>query len=164
MLIQLMSLKFSMKTVQHKFVEFIPDHLNEGVLYISLNYCTAIHKCVCGCGNEVVTPFSPTDWSITFNGKSVTLRPSIGNWNFECRSHYFITQNKIERCRDWTNTEIAVGRNVDKENKANFYSEDKLETDVDKFKSKVDQSEGALKRWSLKSIFTKLKLSGTRRQ
>ena len=47
--------------LQHKFVEFIPEVLEDGILYISLTYCTAIHKCVCGCNNEVVTPFSPTD-------------------------------------------------------------------------------------------------------
>ncbi|MBK7970270.1 MAG: hypothetical protein IPK08_15745 [Bacteroidetes bacterium] len=69
-----------MKTIQHKFVEFIPDVIEGGVLYISIEYCTAIHKCACGCGNEVVTPLSPTDWEITFNGKTVSLDPSIGNW------------------------------------------------------------------------------------
>ena len=84
-----------MKTMQHKFVEFIPDVIEEGVLYISIEYCTAIHKCVCGCGNEVVTPLSPTDWELTFNGKTVSLDPSIGNWSFKCQSHYWIAKNSI---------------------------------------------------------------------
>jgi hypothetical protein len=26
---------------------------------------TAAHCCCCGCGEEVVTPFTPTDWSMT---------------------------------------------------------------------------------------------------
>lgn len=41
-----------------EYVEFTPDDPAEGVLYISEEYETAIHKCPCGCGNEVVTPTS----------------------------------------------------------------------------------------------------------
>jgi len=100
-----------MTTIQHKFVELIPDALEDGVLYISLKYCTAIHKCVCGCGNEVVTPISPTDWQLTFDGKSVSLYPSIGNWNFECKSHYWIKNNKIKHARKWSQDEIDEERN-----------------------------------------------------
>lgn len=84
-----------MKTIQHKFVEFIPEKKEEGILYISIEYCTAIHKCVCGCGEEVVTPISPTDWELTFYGDSISLYPSIGNWSFNCKSHYWIRRNKI---------------------------------------------------------------------
>ena len=90
-----------MKILQHKFVEFMPDVLEEGIVYISIAYCTAIHKCVCGCGNEVVTPLSPTDWKVTFDGKTVSLDPSIGNWNFECKSHYWIIKNKVKFARKW---------------------------------------------------------------
>ncbi len=57
-----------MKTVQHRFVEVIPDQLEEGIVYISIQYGTAVHKCVCGCGNEVVMPISPTDWKLGFDG------------------------------------------------------------------------------------------------
>ena len=99
-----------MKTIQHKFVEFIPDVIDEGMLYISIAYCTAIHKCVCGCGNEVVTPLSPTDWELTYNGKTVSLSPSIGNWNFNCKTHYFITKSKIRFARRWSDWEIEEGR------------------------------------------------------
>ena len=106
-----------MKTIQHKFVEFIPDVIEEGVLYISIEYCTAIHKCVCGCGNEVVTPLSPTDWEITFNGRVVSLSPSIGNWSFKCKSHYWIRQNKIRFARRWSDWEIEDGRRKDFEKK-----------------------------------------------
>ena len=110
-----------MKTIQHKFVEFIPDIIEEGVLYISIEYCTAIHKCICGCGNEVVTPLSPTDWEICFDGKTVSLDPSIGNWSFECKSHYFITRNKIRHARRWNDWEIQEGRKEDSDNKSRFF-------------------------------------------
>lgn len=46
---------------KHKFVEYIPDTIEENIIYISISYSTAIHLCACGCGKEVVTPLSPTD-------------------------------------------------------------------------------------------------------
>ena len=109
-----------MKTVRYKFVEFIPDILEDGVIYISIEYCTAVHKCICGCGNEVVTPLSPTDWQLTFDGKSVSLSPSIGNWNFKCKSHYWITNNKIMMAKKWSDFDIGIGRENDQENKELF--------------------------------------------
>lgn len=83
------------KKLEHRFVEFIPEHKKEGIIYISIDYCIAIHKCACGCGREVVTPLSPTDWQLMFDGETISLSPSIGNWNFPCRSHYWIKQNRI---------------------------------------------------------------------
>jgi len=85
----------------HKFVEYIPDEIEEGVLYISIPFCTAIHKCVCGCGNEVVTPISRKGWKLSFDGESVSLSPSIGSWNLSCSSHYFITNNSVRFVRKW---------------------------------------------------------------
>jgi len=99
--------------MQHRFLEFIPDQLEEGTLYISLEYCTAIHLCVCGCCNKVVTPISPTDWKITFDGKRVSLYPSIGNWNFECRSHYWIRHGMVEWADSWDQDQITKSRNYD---------------------------------------------------
>ena len=107
--------------LQHKFIELAPDVLEDGVLYISIEYCSAIHKCACGCGNEVVTPLSPTDWKLTFDGKSVSLSPSIGNWNFECKSHYWIIQNKVRFARKWSDWQIAEGRKDDKILKTKYY-------------------------------------------
>ena len=114
-----------MKILQHKFVEFIPDVLEEGILYISIEYCTALHKCVCGCGNEVVTPLSPTDWKITFDGKSISLDPSIGNWNFKCKSHYWITKNEVRFAKRWSNWKISDGRNHDTANKKKYFKKNK---------------------------------------
>lgn len=102
-----------MKTISHKFVELIPGQLENGVIYVSLTYCTAVHKCFCGCQEEVVTPISPTDWQLIFNGKSISLYPSIGNWNFDCKSHYWITNNRIEWAGKWSETEINAGRHQD---------------------------------------------------
>ena len=62
----------------HEFVEFVPDELKERTLYGSIPYKTVVHLCCCGCGREVVTPLSPTDWQLTFDGETVSLHPSIG--------------------------------------------------------------------------------------
>ena len=81
--------------IQHEFVEFIPERLEQGKLYISIPYATATHLCCCGCGFEVSNPITPTDWTLSFDGESVSLTPSIGNSSFPCQSHYWIDQNRV---------------------------------------------------------------------
>ncbi len=78
-----------------KFVEFIPKEIDEGILYVSMEYGTAIHKCCCGCGEKVVTPITPTDWKLTYDGENISLNPSVGSFNLPCKSHYFIQNNNI---------------------------------------------------------------------
>ena len=77
------------------FVRFIPENLEEGTLYISLEYGTAIHRCACGCGEPTVTPLNSNGWNLDIRANKVTLRPSIGNFQIACKSHYWITENKI---------------------------------------------------------------------
>ena len=107
----------------HEFVEFIPDELKERTLYVSQTYCTAVHKCCCGCGREVVTPLSPTGWQLTFDGKTVSLYPSIGSWSLPCQSHYFITNNKVIWARKWTKKQIARGRAREAKVRERYYAE-----------------------------------------
>jgi hypothetical protein len=107
--------------LRHEFVEYLPDHLEEGTLYVSMQYATAAHKCCCDCGNDVYTPLSPTDWKLTFDGRTVSLVPSIGNWSFPCQSHYFITNDRIQWVRRWSPQEIAAGRASDKRAKQRTY-------------------------------------------
>jgi len=97
-------------TFNHEFVEFIPSELKEGTLYVSVQYATAAHNCACGCGNKVVTPISPVDWQLLFDGDSVSLTPSIGNWQFPCRSHYWIKSDKVRWAKAWAPEEVAAGR------------------------------------------------------
>jgi hypothetical protein len=35
-------------------------------------------------------PISPADWQLAYDGDTVSLTPSIGNWGFPRRSHYWI--------------------------------------------------------------------------
>lgn len=83
------------------FSQYIPADLDEGILYISLDYATAVHLCACGCSSKVVTPFGPADWQLVFDG-TVSLRPSIGNGQLPCRSHYYIRQDRILWVREMT--------------------------------------------------------------
>ena len=69
--------------------------MDQGVLYVSIVYATAIHKCACGCSQQAVTPLSPDEWSLTYDGQTISLKPSIGNWGMECKSHYWIQGNRI---------------------------------------------------------------------
>jgi hypothetical protein len=87
-----------MTRLQHltpQFVEFIPDRLTVGFLYISRRYSTATHLCCCGCGLEVVTPLNAAKWHLEERDGSVSLKPSVGNWSFPCQSHYWIENNKV---------------------------------------------------------------------
>jgi len=86
----------SAKVMWPQFVDIVPDVLQDGILYICLRACVVLHLCACGCREEVVTPISPKAWRFTFDGCSVSLRPSIGNWKQQCRSHYWITRDRIE--------------------------------------------------------------------
>jgi len=109
------------RLLTHKFVEYIPDDLKEGVIYVSIPFATAVHKCCCGCGNEVVTPLSPTDWQLTFDGASISLYPSIGNWNFDCKSHYLIIRDKVQWVERLNLFDIEAGRAQDHSAKSIYY-------------------------------------------
>ncbi len=109
--------------VEHVFMEFVPDELEPGVLYISIPYKTILHNCLCGCGHRVATPLSPTDWALTFDGETISLAPSIGNWSFACRSHYIIRNSKIIWAGGWSQARIDAARTRDQQAKAAYYDE-----------------------------------------
>ena len=113
--------------LQHRFVKHIPDTLEPGVLYISIDFASAAHSCCCGCGEEVVTPITPTDWKLQFDGETVSLTPSVGNWNLPCRSHYVISRCRVIEATPWTDEQVAAEWRRDRAAKAAFYGTDKTE-------------------------------------
>ena len=115
------------QVIEHRFVRNIPRELDAGVLYISMDYATAVHSCCCGCGERVVTPFTPTDWRMTFDGESVSLHPSVGNWNQKCRSHYVIQRSHVLEAGPWSEAQVEAERRRDKRAKAAHYSSSKVE-------------------------------------
>lgn len=113
------------RTLEHRFVRNVPRELEPGVLYISMEYATAVHSCCCGCGDRVVTPFTPTDWRMTFDGESISLHPSVGNWNQTCRSHYVIQRNRVLEAGPWSESQVEAERRRDKKAKTAYYGERK---------------------------------------
>jgi len=110
--------------LEHRFVEHIPERLEPGILYVSMEYATSAHSCCCGCGEEVVTPITPTDWRMTFDGETISLRPSIGNWTLKCRSHYVIDHGKVIEAAPWSDEQVEAERRRDRAAKARFYGQE----------------------------------------
>lgn len=109
------------ETLTPKFVQRFPATLVDGELYVAMEYGTAAHNCCCGCGRKVVTPLGPTDWKLIYDGDTVSLHPSIGNWNFPCQSHYWIHANRIQWAPRWSQDEINANRAHDRLRKETFF-------------------------------------------
>ena len=77
------------------YVDRFPQELEHGKLYISKDCRLAVHLCACGCGEKTFTPLDEQGWSLHEEGGRVTLSPSIGNFCFPCKSHYFIQNSKV---------------------------------------------------------------------
>ncbi|MEM7601949.1 MAG: DUF6527 family protein [Verrucomicrobiota bacterium] len=138
--------------LEHRFVENIPDSLEPSVLYLSMPYATAAHLCCCGCGEEVITPFSPTDWKMIFNGEAITIHPSIGNWSFSCRSHYFIRDGRVVEAPPWSEEQVMAGRLHDKRAKDAFFEKSKARETIDRSTDSSPRDRGI---WSrIRSLFT----------
>jgi hypothetical protein len=115
--------------IKHEFVEYVPGSLAPGILYVSIPYATAVHTCACGCGNKVVTPITPADWQLLYDGDSVSLTPSIGNWGFPCRSHYWIKHDEIRWGGAWNDEQVAAGRRQDQRDREAYFA-GRLEVDA----------------------------------
>lgn len=140
-----------------EFVEFIPEVLEDGNIYISQTYATAVHKCCCGCGHKVVTPLSPTGWKLTVDEERVSLYPSIGNWSFPCQSHYWIERNVVHWSYHMSQREIGVRRRHDTKMKEQYFDTGKTPTDSSEVAGPAESEDGneknslwkTLKRWLL---------------
>ena len=80
--------------IKEKEVQFLPERLETGVLYVSTQIKLAIHLCACGyCGYQIVTPINE---KFGWNYKpGPTLDGFIGNNKSGCCSRYFITEGNI---------------------------------------------------------------------
>lgn len=108
--------------IEPEFVEFIPPELVEGKLYVSMTYATTVHLCACGCRTKVVLPLSPAEWQMFFDGDTVSLTPSVGNWEFPCRSHYVIRNNVIRWATPWTQEQVEAGRRRDQADLDSYFA------------------------------------------
>ncbi len=111
-----------MNTIILERVKYLPQELLTGVLYVSNEYALAGHLCACGCGNKVITPLGPVEWTLTERNGRPTLRPSIGNWQLACRSHYLITEGRIQWASQWSDAQIAAGRRAEEQRRQVYYA------------------------------------------
>ena len=112
-----------LNSIQFEFVKYIPEAMDDGVLYVSIPFRTVLHRCCCGCGIKTVTPLTPNDWKLVFDGETVSLTPSIGNWSLDCQSHYWIRRNKVVWARQFSKSEIDAGRVLERFRRARTFSE-----------------------------------------
>lgn len=97
-------------TVSHAFVDLMPSEREEGIIYVSIKFSTAVHNCLCGCGMKVVTPIRRDKWVLTYDGEAISLSPSIGNWSFPCQSHYWIRNGQVIESGRMSREAIDNGR------------------------------------------------------
>lgn len=99
----------------------MPEVLHPGVLYVSEEFCIAIHLCPCGCGAKVRTPLGPKEWLLTESDGRPSLRPSIGNWQIPCQSHYWIDRGEIVWSNKWSHEAIEAGRRREERERRKHY-------------------------------------------
>jgi len=87
-------------TITPVHVGFIPDKYDmiQDEIYISNEYKTVVHLCLCGCGNLSVTPLNKDGWNMIEKDGKVSFTPSILNNNCPNRYHYIITNNVANVC------------------------------------------------------------------
>lgn len=109
--------------IEPQFVDLMPKELEFGKLYVSMTYATTQHLCACGCGKKVVLPLSPADWNLTYDGDTVSISPSVGNWEYECKSHYWIRRNQVHWAAQWSREKIEAGRMRDAADLESYFEE-----------------------------------------
>jgi len=82
--------------ISYVFVDSAPDTLQPGTMYISTKYRAIVHLCLCGCGEKVLLNLDPDSWTVTFDGRSISIHDSVGNVGLPCRSHYIVRRNRVE--------------------------------------------------------------------
>jgi hypothetical protein len=110
-----------LKAISLYRVKYLPKDLSEGILYVSSEYSVAGHLCACGCGTKVITPLGPAEWTFSERNELPTLRPSIGNWQLPCRSHYVITEGQIRWAGNWSDAQIIAGRQAEQQRRKAYY-------------------------------------------
>ena len=103
-------------------VEYMPKDLQPGVLYVSEAFGTAAHLCACGCGSKIRTPLGPTEWSVRAMREGPSLRPSVGNWQKPCRSHYVIDRGEVIWGRPWSAKKVEAGRRAEAQRREAYYA------------------------------------------
>lgn len=128
------------KFLKPEYVNQLPDQMEEGSFYICKDFDLTAHKCCCGCGEDVFNKLGPAKWSLSeHHDGSVSLNPSIGNWKYACKSHYWITKNRVTDAGPMSDAKIAAVIMQDRKDSIEqierFNSANKVSTVSDRIKS-----------------------------
>lgn len=135
-------------TLTPEFVVGIPPDPEPGVLYVSMEYATSVHLCPCGCGLKVVLPLNPAQWRLCYDGETISLSPSVGNWQYPCRSHYWIRHNQVHWAGAWSDAQIERGRRRDAADLERYHRGPRQTEAKDAFPRELSGWWSRLKRWS----------------
>jgi hypothetical protein len=102
-------------------VQYMPKELEIGILYVAEEFGAAAHLCACGCGHKIRTPLAPTEWEVEETASGPSLRPSVGNWQKPCQSHYWIREGEVIWSEPWSPEEIAAGRAQEEARRTAYY-------------------------------------------
>lgn len=98
-----------------RYVPNLPEQLEEGIFYICEEFDATAHKCCCGCGEDVYNKLGAAKWRLIKEfGGTVSLYPSVGNWNYACRSHYWIESNHVIDAGPMSNLAIKAVQERDR--------------------------------------------------
>ena len=114
--------------VTPEFVDEIPSVPEHGKLYLSCRYRAAVHLCACGCGAKISTPLHPTGWRLSYDGETVSLSPSVGNWSEKCQSHYVIKGSRILWADRLPRDKIRRVREQRRRELKDYFGDDKMPT------------------------------------
>ncbi|MFQ6600320.1 DUF6527 family protein [Flavobacterium sp. C3NV] len=112
-----------MSTISLKLITHLPIKLDANVLYVSEEFEIAGHLCPCGCESKIITPLGINEWSLSVIEEKPTLKPSIGNWQLPCQSHYWIRRGEILWSNKWSDEEIEAGRLAEEQQRKEYYDE-----------------------------------------
>lgn len=101
-------------TFDLELVHRVPEVPQSGILYACFDCNVIVHLCACGCGEKVVLPIDPDCWKVEYDGESLSLHPSIGNFQYPCKSHYWIRKNNVV----WADTHCPVSDEFTRKAKA----------------------------------------------
>ncbi len=59
----------------------------------------------------------------SYDGETVTLAPSVGNWSFACKSHYVIRRNEVFWLPRMSREKIDAGRERDRCDKEAYFQD-----------------------------------------
>ena len=74
-----------------------------------------------------MTPLGPAEWKLTYDGRTVSLAPSIGNWSFPCRSHYWINEGNVRWARGFSEAEVALVRQEARKRRYGYHHGERAE-------------------------------------